>query len=302
MKISATEMGRIIPIRPIALIALLAGTVSAQELTHATLDSAGGRSTGGTVTNDATLGGIGGEMHDTAPLASRPGFAGQLWDAVSLDITPQPASMQESSTLQLGAHLTGDDATTQTPAAAVTWESASQFLSISSAGLLTTGTLPGNQTATVAARSGDLFGSADISLFDLTPDDYGPFAGDGLDDPWQWNFFANDPGNAQPGDDPDSDGQDNALEFLAGTTPLDGSSFLHVRIAPEPNQPTVRQLFFQPFRPDRIYRWEFSTNLQPSWQPVIGDPPDPQPTGEARATDEAAEEARKFYRLIIEES
>ena len=145
-----------------------------------------------------------------------------------------------------------------------------------------------------------LTGTAVISLFDLTPDDYGPFAGDGLDDPWQWNFFANNPDNAQPTDDPDSDGQDNALEFLAGTTPLDGSSFLRIRMAPEPNQPTVRQLFFEPFRPDRTYRWEFSTNLQPAWQPVIGDPADPLPTGEARATDEAAEEERKFYRLIIE--
>ena len=283
-----------------ALIALLAGSVTAQELTHATLDSAGGRSTGGTVTNDATLGGIGGEMHDTAPLAARPGFAGQLWDAVSLGITPQPASMQESSTLQLTAHLAGDDGTTQPTSAAVTWESASQFLSVNTSGLLATGTLPGDATATVSARSGDLTGSAEISLFDLTPDDYGPFAGDGLDDPWQWNFFANDPDNAQPGDDPDNDGQDNALEFLAGTTPLDGSSFLSVRIAPEPNQPAVRQLFFEPFRPDRTYRWEYSTSLQPAWQPVIGDPPDPLPTGEARATDEVAEEARKFYRLIIE--
>ena len=284
-----------------ALIALLAGSVTAQELTHATLDSAGGRSTGGTVTNDATLGGIGGEMHDTNPLAARPGFAGQLWDAVSLEITPEPASMQESSTLQLAARLTGDDGTTQHPSAAVTWQSASQFLSVNAAGLLTTGTLPGNQTATVTARSGDLYGSAIISLFDLTPDDYGPFAGDGLDDPWQWSFFANDPTNAQPGDDPDNDGQDNALEFLAGTTPLDSGSFLRIRIAPEPNQPTVRQLFFEPFRPDRTYRWEYSTTLQPPWRPVIGDPADPLPTGEARATDEAADETRKFYRLIIEQ-
>lgn len=283
-----------------ACIALLTSAAHAQELTHATLDSAGGRSAGGTITNDATLGGIGGEMHDTAPLTARPGFAGQLWDAVSLDITPQPASMQESSTLQLTAHLTGDDATTQPTSAAVTWESASLFLSVNTSGMLATGTLPGDATATVTARSGEFFGSADIFLFDLTPDDYGPFAGDGLDDPWQWNFFANDPDNAQPGDDPDSDGQDNALEFLAGTTPLDGSSFLQIRIEPVPGQPTVRQLFFSPFRPDRTYRWEFSTNLQPTWQPVIGDPADPLPTGEARATDEAADETRKFYRLFIE--
>ncbi len=286
-------------ITPCALVLFICAT-HGQELTHAVLDSAGGRSTGGTITNVASLGGIGGEMHDTAPLTARSGFAGQLWDAVRLDITPQPASMQESSTLQLAAHLTGDDATTQPPAAALTWETASLFLSVDATGLAASTRLPGDQTATVTARSGDLTGSADISLFDLTPDDYGAFAGDGLDDPWQWTFFANNPDNAQPADDPDSDGQDNAIEFLAGTTPLDGSSFLQIRTEPEPNQPSVRQLFFDPWRPDRTYRWEYSTTLQPAWQAVAGDPPDPQTNGEARATDVRATEARKFYRLSIE--
>ncbi len=286
----------------IRLICLISLTLpaSAQELTHATLDSAGGRSTGGGITHDATLGGIGGEMHDAAPLAARPGFAGQLWDAVSLDITPQPAAMSDNSTLLLTAHLTGDDATTQPPSAPIAWESASLFLSVNATGQITTGTLPGDSTATVSARSGDLIGSAVISLFDQTPDDYGSFAGDNLDDGWQWTFFANDPASGNPRRDPDNDGQDNALEFLAGTTPLDGSSFLRVRIAPEPFQSTVRQLFFEPFRPDRTYRWEFSTTLQPAWQPVLGDPPTPLLSGEARATDEVATEARKLYRLIIE--
>lgn len=300
MKLTLFLTGRIGPIWPMSPIFLLTCAAHSQELTHATLDSAGGRSTGGTITNHATLGGIGGEMQDNGPLASRPGFAGQLWDAVSLDITPQPAAMSDNSTLQLAAQLTGDDATTQPPGAPVVWDSASILLSVNATGLTTTGTLPGDTTATASARSGDLIGSADISLFDQTPDDYGPFAGDGLDDAWQFLWFASDPANGNPRSDPDNDGQDNALEFLSGTTPLDGSSFLRIRTAPEPSQPAVRQLFFEPFRLDRTYRWEFSTALQPAWQPVIGDPPDPQPSGEARATDEAAEEARKFYRLIIE--
>jgi hypothetical protein len=293
-------MGRIGPIWPIGPILLLAGHLSAQELTHTVLDAGGGTSTGGTITNDATLGGIGGEMHDTAPLIARPGFAGQLWDAVSLDIAPQPAAMSESSTLQLAAHFTGDDATTLPTSAGLTWETASLFLSVDATGLAASSTLPGDQAATVTASSGDLTGSAEISLFDLTPDDYGPFAADGLDDAWQWFYFASDPASGAPGSDPDSDGQDNALEFLAGTTPLDGSSFLQLWIEPEPFQPSVRQLFFTPYRADRTYTWEYSTNLQPAWQPVIGDPPDPRPTGEARATDEVADEARKFYRLQIE--
>ena len=42
------------------------------------------------------------------------------------------------------------------------------------------------------------------------------------------------------------------------------------------------------------------TTLQPAWQPVTGDPPDPQANGEARATDEDAAGTGRFYRLIIE--
>ncbi len=42
------------------------------------------------------------------------------------------------------------------------------------------------------------------------------------------------------------------------------------------------------------------TTLQPAWEPVTGDPPDPQANGEARATDEDAAGTGRFYRLIIE--
>ena len=63
---------------PTIALALLGCAAQAQELTHATLDPAGGRSSGGTITNDATLGGIGGEMMDTPQLTARAGFVGQM--------------------------------------------------------------------------------------------------------------------------------------------------------------------------------------------------------------------------------
>lgn len=287
---------------PVALLpcALLVSTATAQHLTHATLDSGGGRSSGGTITNDASLGGIGGEIMETPQFTARAGFVGQLWDPVSLDLTPQPASLPESSALQLAARLTGDDGITQPPDLPLVWESASSFLNVDSTGLATSTLLPGDQSAIVTARSGGLTGSAILSLVDLTDDDYGLFASDGLDDAWQWTHFAGDPENGQPADDPDHDGQDNAFEFLAGTTPRDGGSFLRTRIEAVPGQPDARQLFFSPWRPDRIYTWEFSTDLEAPWSPVTGTPPDLQPDGEARATDGIAIEPRKFYRLNIE--
>ncbi len=67
------------------------------------------------------------------------------------------------------------------------------------------------------------------------------------------------------------------------------------------NPPTVRQLFFKPYRPDRIYyTWEWSGTLQGPWLTVTGDPPDPLPCGETKGTDKDAVQPRKFYRLKIE--
>lgn len=279
--------------------ALLLGIAFSQELTHTTFDSAGGRSVGGTITNDATLGTIGGEMYDSAPLVVRSGFVGQLWDPVSLSITPQSASMQENSILQLSASVLGDDGIVQPLSASLTWETASVFLGVDAAGLFVSTSLPSNQVASVIARSGELTGHAEILLLDVTADDFGDFAGDGLDDAWQWMWFAGDPTQGQPGDDGDGDGQDNAFEFLAGTTPIDGTSFLQTWIASEPNQPTVKQLFFKPWIAGRNYVWEWSSDLQQPWQQVEGDPVEPEPSGAARATDDMAIEARKFYRLQI---
>ena len=285
---------------PSIALVLLGCAAQAQQLTRSTFDSGGGRSGGATITNDASLGGIGGEMMDTPQLTARTGFVGQLWDPVSLDITPQPASLPESSALQLAAHLTGDDGITQPPDLPLVWESASPFLSVDSNGLAVSTLLPGDQSAIVTARSGGFTGSAILSLIDGTADDYGLFAGDGLEDSWQWSYFAGDPDSGGPAADPDHDDQDNLLEFLAGTTPLDGGSFLRTRVEPVPGQPDERQLFFSPWRPDRSYVWEFSTDLEAPWTPVTCDPPELQTDGEARATDSITIEPRKFYRLNIE--
>lgn len=284
---------------------ILARSAAAQELAHATLDPAGGRGSGSSggqvITNDASLGGIGGEAHDTAELTVRPGFAGQLWDATGLEITPQPAALAEQGSLALTARATGDDGTSgPLDSGAVRWGEESPFVTISAAGLVSAGLFPGNQSATITASYGDLKGSALIDLYDSAPDDFGPFAGDGLDDGWQWRWFADNPADGGSDADPDGDGQINALESLAGTHPLDASSRLRTRIEGVEGAANSRRLVLEPWNPGRTYTWESSTDLRNPWTEIVGDPVAPQPNGEAHATDDFATELLKFYRLRIE--
>ena len=281
------------------LLAALVLPCSAQELTTATLDAAGSVTSAGNIEITGSLGGIGGLSSD-AGLTARAGFPGQIYDPVSLSATPAPAIVVEEGTLQLAPVILCDDDTTL-PATSVLWETGSPFLTIgSSTGLITAGRIPGDRSETVRLTAAGLTSDLPITLLDATPDNYGPFAGDGLDDAWQWEWFSADPASGAPGSDPDSDGQDNALECLAGTTPLDGSSFLQVRVEPVTGDPNARILLFTPWRPDRSYTWESSTTLQPPWTPVPGATVDATLDNEGTATDASATESRKLYRLHIE--
>lgn len=284
---------------PSVLLASLALASAQQHITGAH-DAGGGRSTGGAITNDAALGGIGG-VHDDAPgTISRPGFAGQLYDAVRLTVQPSPAEVAENSTRSFTAVAVCEDATT-VPITSVLWDhGGSPFFTVSPAGVVTASAVPADMSETLGLRSGEIGGTVPLTIYDSDLDNYGPFAGDGLSDAWQWAYFANNPASGAPGSDPDGDGQDNAFEFLAGTTPLDGSSFLRLRIEAVPGNPNSRRLFFGPWRPDRSYQWQFSLDLRTPWQPLLDAPVSLGPNNEGEATDAVADAASKFYRLRIQ--
>jgi hypothetical protein len=74
--------------------------------------------------------------------------------------------------------------------------------------------------------------------------------------------------NISADQDPDADGQNNAMEFLARTSPTDSRSRLGFAIA---WLPATRELEFSlvPGWPDRNYRLEQSALTSPIvWQPV----------------------------------
>lgn len=98
-----------------------------------------------------------------------------------------------------------------------------------------------------------------------------------------------DPLLAGSGGDPDGDGFSNALEHLAGTNPLDPSSFWQLRRGND-------GLWRAATLPGRLYRWQTSTTLAPgNWEPLGG-----WFAGQGGITTPppAAAADRRFFRLL----
>ncbi len=81
-------------------------------------------------------------------------------------------------------------------------------------------------TATYQAEYQGMTALGTILVKNVWRDDFGSYAGDGIGDEWQINYFGENNPLAAPGEDPDHDGQDNAFEFLSGYAPDDGSERL----------------------------------------------------------------------------
>jgi hypothetical protein len=282
-----------------ALLALLctSSPACAGELTTATLDAGGGSAAGGVVEVDASFGGFAGFSDGAASVTSRAGFSGQLYDIRSLTIAPDFAKLEEFGSAAFNAQFRcDDDSLLPTPADA--WSVSTSFASVSPDGKVGVGALPDDLTATLTAVSGAWEGTAELILQNTDPDNYGPYAGDGLPDAWQTLYFGEQSPDATPATDPDADGQDNLTEYLAGTNPLDPASFLTLRFGVDP-APASKLLDFAPFLPDRSYTLEWSASLSAPWMALPGHPSASPVPGEGVFTDENGGEQRKFYRLRI---
>jgi hypothetical protein len=143
----------------------------------------------------------------------------------------------------------------------------------------------------------DLF---DLTVLNTLPDNYPGYAGDGLDDDWQYGYFGAPPNtNAGPLMDPDGDSQNNRFEFTAGIVPTDPLSRFLLRVEPVAGQPTQKCLVFSPLVTGRNYEILTSTTLLgDSWTALSGG--SVSDNGEERSViDPNADEGRKFYRVEI---
>lgn len=265
-------------------------------------DAGGRRATSAAYSHDGSLGGIAGIGAVAAPAEiARHGYLGQLYDAASLVLSANPTNVNEGATRQLAARALLDDGTALVLApAAVAWSPAGgPILSISAGGLLTAADVYEDTPATAQGTWRGLAAALGLRVMNGENDNFGTYAGDGIDDAWQVQYFGVGNPDAAPGADGDGDGQPTGYEYYAGSNPVDGNSYFRFRIESVPGQPARKNLIFSPRAPDRIYAIHYKLDFHATdWEKLDGFTvldAGPQRT----VTDMNATETNKFYRVEI---
>ena len=291
----------------LSVTALQAGprTSTNYNIATDTLDAGGRRTASASYRTDGSLGAITGISTRVAPDETlKHGYIAQLYEPIGLTLTGA-LMVNENATDQLSAYLALDDGTFLTaPRADVAWSVVSGPLTgINANGLATAGAVFQNTAATVQGIYHGFTGTLALTVLESIPDNFGSYAGDGLGDDWQVQYFGQNNPSAAPLLDPDGDGQTNAFEFTAGLVPTDPASRFALTIADVPGQPGQKKLTFNPRLPDRTYMVKAKASLLTgSYLPLTNPsaPTDSGQDGQTRAiTDLNASGAAKFYQVEI---
>lgn len=281
--------------------ALLLVAAANYERPVSAIDQGGGRLTSGQYTIDSSVNTTGALTAGGLAVA-KGGYVGQLYDPASVQVNLTPATVAESATRQLATALVLDDHTFLPLAPSeVIWSIVSGPLAaISGGGAVTAGQVYENTGAALAGAAAGVSGGFALTVLNVGDDDFGSYAGDGLDDDWQVGYFGLDNPGAAPDRDPDGDGHDNLFEFTAGIIPTDAGSRFRLRVERSPAQTTHRNLIFDPIVSGRSYTVEFSPTLVPEdWAPLPGSPPTSDNGAERTVTDENAGTLFRVYRVHI---
>ena len=230
------------------------------------------------------------------------GYIGQLYELTDgLTLNAPQTTLNEAGTLQLTVYQTLDDTThLAVPGNGVAWNVASGPLTgIDTNGLATADTVYQNTAATAQAVYLGQTLTLGLTVLDTIPDNYGSYAGDGIDDAWQVQYFGLNNPMAAPGVDADVTGQTNLFKYLAGLDPTDPTSRFTLNISPVAGQPGKMNLIFSPRLSDRSYTVTSNAQLTATgWSAITASAP--SDNGQQRTvTDLNATGARKFYRVEI---
>ena len=289
------------------LVLTLGSAVAATSANYTTspqtIDAGGQHAASTNYTADGSVGGVAGVSTATTPDAiAKQGYAAQLYEVAGVTVAATPATINEGSTRQLSAQATLDDATLLAlDPHEVAWSVLSgELTGIDSAGVATAAIVYQTSAASVQGAWGGFSGSLGLSVLDTNPDNFGSYAGDGLADSWQQQYFGLNNPLAAPAADPDGDGQNNLLEFTAGTVPSDPASRFTLHIEKVPGSPQQKSLVFSPRVAGRSYTVLTTTDLSAAtpWQTLSGT--SVVDIGSTRTvTDPAATAPRRFYRVQI---
>jgi len=157
------------------------------------------------------------------------GYVAQLYDPAGLTLIAVPNPVAETAATQLTPAAAADDGTgLNLSGTASNWTVLSGPVSgINATGRAATTPVRRPEIATVRATVAGQNVTGTFTVADTLPDNFGPVAGDGLADRWQYRHFdANDDGTlenpalAAPGADPDGDGYTNFMEAAFALHPL----------------------------------------------------------------------------------
>lgn len=265
------------------------------------LDSGGARVSSAAYTHDGSLGGVTGVSSVSAPEeTAKAGYVAQLYEVTGISISAAAKSVNEGATLQVGATQVLDDSTLLVLATnAPVWSVVSgPLVSVSSGGLATAGTVYQSTPATLGAAYQGFNATLGLTVVNVSTDDFGSYAGDGLPDDWQAQWFGINNPNAAPNADADGTGQNNLFKWIAGLNPLNRAVF-SMAASPVPGQPGKMRFAFSPIVPGRSYTVQFNDTLLPgNWQTLTGY--SQQDNGQTRTvTDNAAPGDHRFYRVQI---
>lgn len=266
------------------------------------MDAGGRKATSAAYSNDGSVGGVGGISTAAAPAGvAKHGFVGQLYEAMGLTVSANPTNVNEGATRQLRASAVMDDATVMNLAGnSVGWSVVSgPISSINANGVALAGTVYQHTPATVQAAYLSRTATLDLLVRNINDDDYGLYAGDGLNDGWQVQNFGENSPDGQASADPDNDGQNNAYEEMVGSIPTDGSSLFRFHLELVPGQPERMNLIFSPRVAGRTYVVESRDQLDTGGFAPLGPIAVSDAGSERTVTDLSAAGAAKFYRVQI---
>jgi len=263
----------------------------------------GARNGAGSYTNDGCIGGIAGISTVVSPPETvKAGYLGQLSEVGSLSVTGTPASVNEGGASQLGgAAAMDDDTITALTGSEVAWNAPSwPVSSISASGLALATNVYQNTAGNFSGRYFGVLGSGSLLVLDSLPDNYGTYAGDGLPDSWQNQYFGLDNPNAAPSVDVTGTGQNNLFKCTAGLDPTNPASVFWLRIEVVAGQPNQKRLLFNPRWTDRTYTPMFRTNLVggADWTNLLATTVSDN-GAERTVTDTNAINNARFYRIQI---